>query len=120
MKLKLKAKNNIPIRESFENLLDVIWVILNKEINTDYIQERLLENHDRSSYWQYQYNETPSTFEESTRVNLIPSRNNYWINIDEKSEDNIIFRINFRYFKEKAEVYNNFISEIFDNIEKLS
>jgi hypothetical protein len=62
----------------------------------------------------YQNNGSASNFEHFTTIDLMPTCNNYWLNLRSKTEEEIVFELSFRYSSvHNVQVYNNLLLELF-------
>lgn len=114
MKLILKSKENL--QERLENIAGVLCVCLNRGI-TDNLQVDLeKEEHvQRQFLWMYQNNGSVSNFEKCSRIDLVPALNNYWLYIFSRTDNEIVFEINFRYnSSNRKEIFEKFILELFN------
>jgi hypothetical protein len=108
MELKLKSKKE-NLQNEFERILDVLSIALNRGLTESILRDLEKEDHiQRSHLWMYQKNGACSDFKNCDRVDLKPCMNDYWLNINFKSETEIIFVLTFRYSQNKEKYENIF------------
>lgn len=111
MELKLKSKKE-NLQNKFERILDVLSIALNRGLSESILRDLEKEDHiQRSHLWMYQNNGACSDFQNCDRVDLKPCMNDYWLNINFKSETEIIFVLSFRYSQNK-EKYEKIFSKM--------
>lgn len=104
---KVKGRNKELYDRTLKNVLDVAFSICSQ----GYIPtEWDIEKPERSGmYWYLE--------EDNNRYNIVPSNNNYWLNIRDKGENFIVLEFNCRYDKEnkKKIALTNVLIAFFDD-----
>lgn len=122
MILKLKS-NKENLQDDFERILDVLSVAVNRGLNKSLLSDLQKEEHlQRSNLWMYQKNGSCSDFKNFDRVDLKPTMNDYWLDIQSRSETGITFILRFRYAKsENEDIFSKMLLYLFShNLELLT
>lgn len=122
MVLKLKS-NKENLQDDFERILDVLSVAVNRGLNKSLLSDLQKEEHlQRSNLWMYQKNGSCSDFKNFDRVDLKPTMNDYWLDIQSRSETGITFILRFRYAKsENEDIFSKMLLYLFShNLELLT
>jgi hypothetical protein len=105
--IKIKGRNKELYERTLKNVLDVTFVICSKGY---FPTEWDIEKPERSGkYWLLE--------EENNRYNIVPTNNNYWLNIKNKGENFVVLDFNCRYDKDNKK--KNIIIEEFDKYFKI-
>jgi hypothetical protein len=119
MKLILSRNNDEDLQKSFERILDVLSIALNRGLTESIIRDLSKEDHEqRSHLWMYQKNGGASTFKNCDRVDLMPCMNDYWIYFERKTKASIIFELKFRY--SDPTFFRKILTYLFDDLKTLA
>lgn len=105
--LKIKGRNKELYERTLKSVLDITFVICTKGY---FPTEWDIEKPERSGkYWLLEEN--------YNRYNIVPTNNNYWLNIKDKGENFIVLDFNCRYDKDnkKKNSLVNVITSFFDD-----